>query len=137
MVQQHQETRYHHQQQRHVSISKCFGVGVSSTSTSTSICVSVSVSVGITDTIRRPPPTKPPTKPPNSQTPHLAHGHVEVWVHSEALALPGTGRAKAAQLLRDTVAVGVLPLPHALQEWAAAEVVAGLLGLLRCGNVRS
>ena len=60
----------------------------------------------------------------------LAHGLGAALVHREAGAGPVTARAHLLLLLDDAVAVLFLPLPHALQELLAAEVVArqALLG---------
>ena len=56
---------------------------------------------------------------------HLADRLGAALVHREALALPVAGRAELFQLADDAVAVLVLPVPHALKELLAAEVVAG------------
>ena len=60
----------------------------------------------------------------------LAHGLGAALVHRKAGARPVTARAHLLLLLDDAVAVLFLPLPHALQELLAAEVVArqALLG---------
>ena len=51
-------------------------------------------------------------------------------VHGEAAAVPVAGDAHALLLLDDTVAVLLLPLPDALKELFATEVIAGLALLL-------
>ena len=75
---------------------------------------------------------------------HLADGLGAALVHREALALPVAGRAELFQLADDAVAVLVLPVPDALEELLAAEVVTGqalflaqvLLNLDLGGNAR-
>ena len=52
-------------------------------------------------------------------------------VEREARALPVAASSRAAELAEDAGLVLVLPLPDALDEFLAAEVVAGLLLLLR------
>ena len=54
---------------------------------------------------------------------HLGHGARQAFVHREAVARPVDRRAEAAQLLRDRVAGAFLPLPDALEEPLAAELV--------------
>ena len=61
---------------------------------------------------------------------HLADRLGAALVHREALALPVAGRAELFQLADDAVAVFVLPVPDALEELLAAEVVAGQALLL-------
>ena len=56
----------------------------------------------------------------------LADGLGAALVHGEAGTLPIAGGADLLLLLNDAVAVLFLPLPHALQELLAAQVVAGL-----------
>ena len=60
----------------------------------------------------------------------LADGLGAGLVHGEAAAIPVAGYAHALLLLYDTVAVLLLPLPDALKELFAAEVIAGLALLL-------
>ena len=52
------------------------------------------------------------------------------FVHREALAAPVTGGTELLQLLDDAVAVLVLPVPDALEELLAAEIIAGQTLLL-------
>src|SRR5699024_2003493 len=61
---------------------------------------------------------------------HLAHGLGAALVHREALVLPVAGGAELFQLADDAVAVFVLPVPYALEELLAAEIVAGQALLL-------
>ena len=61
---------------------------------------------------------------------HLADRLGAALVHREALALPVAGRAELFQLADDAVAVFVLPVPDALKELLAAEVVTGQALLL-------
>ena len=55
---------------------------------------------------------------------HLAHGLRAALVHGEAGAAPVAGGAHFALLAHDGVSVLVLPVPDALQELLAAQVVA-------------
>ena len=55
----------------------------------------------------------------------LAHGDGEVVVHGEVFALPVDGGAEALHLVEDGAAVVALPLPHALDEGFAAQLLAG------------
>ena len=55
----------------------------------------------------------------------LADGAGAALVHGEAVAAPVTGCAHLLLLLHDTAAVFLLPGPDALQEFFAAQVVAG------------
>ena len=55
----------------------------------------------------------------------LAHGPGEALVHGEALALPVAGAAQPLELVQDDAAVLLLPLPDPLDEFLAAQVVAG------------
>ncbi len=54
----------------------------------------------------------------------LAHGDRKALVHGEVLAAPVDGDAEALHLLEDRAAVVLLPLPHALDEGFAAELLA-------------
>ena len=56
----------------------------------------------------------------------LAHGVGEAWVHGEALAVPVAGGAEGLELLDDPCARLGLPLPDAVDEGLAPEVVPGL-----------
>ena len=56
----------------------------------------------------------------------LRHGLGEALVHGEALALPIGGVAEHPLLVDDGAAVLLLPLPHAVDEGLAAEVLAAL-----------
>ena len=56
----------------------------------------------------------------------LAHCRRQALVHGEALVLPVEGGTHAAQLAGDGAAGLLLPLPNALDEGVAAQVVAGL-----------
>ena len=56
---------------------------------------------------------------------HLADCLGAALVHREALTLPVAGRAELFQLADNAVAVLVLPVPDALEEFLAAEVVTG------------
>ena len=56
-------------------------------------------------------------------------GPRQVVVHSEGLAAPVDGRAESSYLLVDAVTIGVLPLPHLLDERLASQVVPRLLPL--------
>ena len=56
---------------------------------------------------------------------HLAHRLGTALVHREALALPVAGRAELLELADNAVAILVLPVPDALEEFLAAEVVTG------------
>ena len=54
----------------------------------------------------------------------LAHGDGELLVHGEVLALPVDRGAEALHLVEDGAAVVALPLPHALDEGLAAQLLA-------------
>ena len=54
---------------------------------------------------------------------HLAHGFGTALVHREALVIPIAGRAEFLQLVDDARAVLLFPVPDALKEFLAAEVV--------------
>ena len=56
---------------------------------------------------------------------HLPHGFGTALVKGKALSGPVAGRAEFLQLTRDARLVLILPLPHALEEFLAPEVVAG------------
>ena len=55
----------------------------------------------------------------------LAHGLRAALVHGEAAAVPVAGHAERLLLLDDAVAVLLFPRPDALEEFLAAEIVAG------------
>ena len=55
----------------------------------------------------------------------LTHGPGAYLVHGEAVALPVAGGAETLLLLDDAVAVLVLPVPDALEELLASQVIAG------------
>ena len=55
---------------------------------------------------------------------HFAHGTRAALVHREALAIPVERRAERTQLEHDTAAELFLPVPDALEELLAAELVA-------------
>ena len=63
---------------------------------------------------------------------HLRHGLRAAFVEREALALPVRRVAEHALLVDDRAAVLPLPLPHALDERLAPEVLAALALLLEC-----
>ena len=56
---------------------------------------------------------------------HFLHGVGAALVHGEALTLPIAGAAQFLQLADDAVAVGVLPIPGALQKAVAAHHLFG------------
>ena len=56
----------------------------------------------------------------------LAHGGGQAFVHGEAQARPVHGSAQGADLVEDAVTVVFAPLPHALDEGFAAQVLTGL-----------
>jgi hypothetical protein len=55
---------------------------------------------------------------------HLAHGARKIFVHGEIFAVPVDGCAEALHLVEDGAAVELFPLPHALDEFFAAQVAA-------------
>ena len=56
---------------------------------------------------------------------HFTNGARESFIKGESFARPVAGRADSANLVEDDPAVLLLPLPHALDEFFAAEVVPG------------
>ena len=65
---------------------------------------------------------------------HFLDGVGAALVHREALALPVAGAAQLFQLADDAVAVGVLPVPGALQKAVAADHLFGQALLAHFGN---
>src|SRR6202030_694711 len=53
----------------------------------------------------------------------FGHRAREPWIEREALAAPVARGTQAAQLVEDSVAVGLAPLPYACDERLAANVV--------------
>ena len=65
---------------------------------------------------------------------HLLDGVRAALVHREALALPVAGAAQLFQLADDAVAVGVLPVPRALQKAVTADHLLGQALLAHLGH---